>query len=120
MNALYLALLEDPIYAADYNAERVATPCRRRHGGPTSQTRRDPLWPERRDIMTNNDLLDNNALIWLRPSLCTSASCVEVALTDDSVYVRDGKNPEGPALRFDHDEWKAFRASVEAGQFSVD
>ena len=52
--------------------------------------------------------------------MCAAANCVEVALTDDSVYVRDGKNPEGPALRFDHEEWRAFRASIAAGQFSVD
>ena len=66
------------------------------------------------------ELPDNDALAWLRPKMCAAANCVEVALTDDSVFIRDGKNPEGPALRFDHEEWRAFRASIAAGQFSVD
>ena len=70
--------------------------------------------------MTSTDSPDSGALIWLRPTMCTTSNCVEVALTDDSVYMRDGKDPEGPALRFDHEEWRAFRASVVAGQFSVD
>lgn len=70
--------------------------------------------------MTSTNPQDTDALTWLRPALCGPATCVEVALTDDSVYVRDGKNPEGPALRFDHEEWRAFRASIAAGQFSVD
>ncbi|MBK6873734.1 MAG: DUF397 domain-containing protein [Kineosporiaceae bacterium] len=70
--------------------------------------------------MTSTELPDNDALTWLRPTMCAASNCVEVALTDDSVYVRDGKNPEGPALRFDHEEWRAFRASIAAGQFSVD
>lgn len=69
--------------------------------------------------MTRTDRPDNDALTWLRPKMCTSSNCVEVALTSDHVLVRDGKNPEGPALRFTHEEWRAFRASVVAGQFSV-
>ena len=70
--------------------------------------------------MTRIETPRPHALIWQRAAQCANSTCVEVALTDDSVYVRDGKNPEGPALRFDHEEWRAFRASIAAGQFSVD
>lgn len=36
--------------------------------------------------------------------------CVEVAVTSDTVHVRDSKNPTGPVLTFDHHEWAAFVA----------
>ncbi|MFN8079257.1 MAG: DUF397 domain-containing protein [Kineosporiaceae bacterium] len=70
--------------------------------------------------MTSSESPDTDALIWTRPTMCASANCIEVALTSDNVYVRDGKDPEGPLLRFDHEEWRAFRASMIDGQFSTD
>jgi hypothetical protein len=38
-------------------------------------------------------------------------------MTADYVYMRSAASPDGPWLRFNHDEWNAFVRSVkEAGQ----
>jgi hypothetical protein len=42
---------------------------------------------------------------------------VEVALVGDQYLVRDSKNPDQAALSFTADEWTAFVAGVEAGEF---
>ena len=42
-----------------------------------------------------------------------SRNCVEVAfLPDNTVGVRDSKNPAGPTLRFTTEEWSAFTAAA--------
>jgi hypothetical protein len=38
---------------------------------------------------------------------------------DGTVKVRDTKNPGGPALSFNHDEWSAFIGGVKNGEFEV-
>ncbi|MEU0507486.1 DUF397 domain-containing protein [Nocardia sp. NPDC005998] len=46
------------------------------------------------------------------------ADCVEVAfLGEGHVGIRDSKNPTGPALVFTPDEWDAFTAGVNDGEF---
>lgn len=47
-----------------------------------------------------------------------NSECVEVAILDGGmVGVRDSKNPTGPALIFAPDQWDAFTAGVNDGQF---
>jgi Domain of unknown function (DUF397) len=46
--------------------------------------------------------------------------CVEVAGNlPGMVAVRDSKDPDGPALVFSPDEWRAFTAGVRGGQFDL-
>lgn len=75
---------------------------------------------------------------WRKASGCTnSTTCVEVAFRKagacsnggqcvevggcgcdgGTVYVRDGKDPDGPVLRFTNAEWDAFLDGVVAGEF---
>jgi hypothetical protein len=35
-----------------------------------------------------------------------------------NVLVRDSKNPNGPVLRFSHEEWQAFLHGVLDGEFN--
>ncbi len=44
-------------------------------------------------------------------------TCVEVAVKEAGVAVRDSKNPQGGTLYFTHDEWSAFTKGVSAGEF---
>jgi hypothetical protein len=52
-----------------------------------------------------------------------SGNCVEVATnlldTEGVVFVRDSKNPDGPALAFTPAEWKAFTGGVRDGEFDL-
>ncbi|MFI6609290.1 DUF397 domain-containing protein [Streptomyces sp. NPDC050507] len=44
-------------------------------------------------------------------------NCVEVAPAGVGVYLRDSKDPHGPAHQFSGAEWGAFLAGVKAGEF---
>ncbi|MFF4382607.1 DUF397 domain-containing protein [Kitasatospora sp. NPDC001547] len=48
-------------------------------------------------------------------------NCVEVAMPSGPVsYIRDSKDPSGPALAFDRAAHSAFIAAVAAGEFDFD
>lgn len=42
-------------------------------------------------------------------------NCVEVADAGRFVHVRDSKDPDGPALRFDREQWRAFVTALTDG-----
>jgi Domain of unknown function (DUF397) len=56
---------------------------------------------------------------WRKSTLSRDDGCVEVALIDQFVAVRDSKNPEGPTLRFSSTEWEAFTGGVRNGEFDL-
>ena len=58
---------------------------------------------------------------WTQSTYCTSGDCVEARATaDGSVEVRDSKqNGTGPVLAFTADEWTAFLAGANDGQFKL-
>jgi hypothetical protein len=43
-------------------------------------------------------------------------NCVQVAFIDDSVLVRDSKDPSGPVLSFSHSGWAAFLIGTRGDQ----
>lgn len=54
------------------------------------------------------------------------SSRIEVAVvagskegSDHVIAMRDGKNPAGPVLIFTPDEWRAFTAGVQDGEFDL-
>ena len=52
-----------------------------------------------------------------RSSFCQTGACVEWGLDQDGVVLRDSKHPDGPALRFTPEEWRAFVLGVKADEF---
>jgi hypothetical protein len=46
-----------------------------------------------------------------------SGNCVEAALLDEGVAVRNSRFPDGPALIFTGAEWDAFLRGVQGGDF---
>jgi hypothetical protein len=60
---------------------------------------------------------DFSSVAWQRSTYCAHSSCVEVALLDDQVVIRDSKNAEGPMLFFTREEWTAFLAGARRGEF---
>lgn len=48
-----------------------------------------------------------------------NGNCVEVAITENAVGVRDTKNREGGILVFTPDEWRAFVGGVRDGEFDL-
>lgn len=45
-----------------------------------------------------------------------TGQCVEVALMQEAVYVRDSKVIDGPELEFAPEAWASFVSAVKAGQ----
>jgi len=61
---------------------------------------------------------DQPRVVWRKSSFSNGqANCVEVAMLDDAVAVRDSKDPAGPVLVFTPTEWRAFTRGVVDGQF---
>jgi hypothetical protein len=62
---------------------------------------------------------DLTAAAWRTSSLCDLNGCVEVAVLDDQVAVRDAKDRGGPVLLFSGREWEAFLGGVRGGEFDL-
>jgi hypothetical protein len=52
------------------------------------------------------------ALTWRKSSASDSDDCVEVAITEGMIMVRDSKNRHGGQLAFSSNGWGAFLAAV--------
>lgn len=52
---------------------------------------------------------------WRKSSHCDTNTCVEIMVASDTVYIRDGKNPDGGHLRLDRDAFAAFVADIKSG-----
>lgn len=63
-----------------------------------------------------------DSAIWRKSSRSSSngGQCVEVALNLPGVVaVRDSNDPEGPALVFTQDDWRAFLVGAKGGEFDL-
>ena len=56
---------------------------------------------------------------WKRSTRCANGSCVEVAVAEPVVAIRDAKIRNGPVLEFDRKAWDAFLAGVRSGEFDL-
>jgi hypothetical protein len=64
--------------------------------------------------------VDLNRAAWHKSSRSSgNGNCVEVAVVDEAVAVRDTKDRSGPMLVFTPAEWRAFVAGAKAGEFDL-
>jgi Domain of unknown function (DUF397) len=57
------------------------------------------------------------ALSWRKSSASGTGDCVEVALSNQRILVRDSKKRLPYILEFTFSEWRAFLSGVHAGEF---
>ncbi len=55
---------------------------------------------------------EESCITWRKSTASNSAGCVEFAVTDESVLIRDSVNPGGPVLRVSTAAWSAFLTSL--------
>jgi hypothetical protein len=64
--------------------------------------------------------MDLTRAAWHKSSRSSgNGNCVEVAILDDAVAVRDTKDRSGPVLVFTPAEWNAFVAGAKGGEFDL-
>ncbi|MFD7688356.1 DUF397 domain-containing protein [Streptomyces sp. NPDC059781] len=53
-------------------------------------------------------------LVWFRSSYSNGAGgeCVECAIRDDRIRIRDSKDMEGPTITVGHDAWAPFVRTI--------
>jgi uncharacterized protein DUF397 len=57
-------------------------------------------------------------LLWVKSSQSVaSGACVELALADDLIALRDSKNPDVPPLYYTRAEFEAFLYGAKHGEF---
>ena len=64
--------------------------------------------------------MDLSSAEFLKSSFSGPNGCVEVAIRDDGVAVRDSRNRDGAVLEFSSADWKAFVLGVKAGEFDLE
>ncbi|MBD0692462.1 hypothetical protein BG452_01840 [Streptomyces sp. CBMA123] len=65
---------------------------------------------------------DSTALqvVWRKSSYSGgNGDCVEVAAANSTMYIRDSKDPRGPALALPAETYAAFLQTVVAGRFDL-
>ena len=63
--------------------------------------------------------MDLSSAVWRKSTYSCTGNCVEVALVDDQIAVRDSKDRSGPVLVFTHAEWDAFLGGVRDREFDL-
>jgi hypothetical protein len=71
--------------------------------------------------------MDLSGALWRRAGTGEPGeACVEVAVVPGSkegsehvIAMRDSRSPDGPVLIFTPDEWRAFTAGVQDGEFDL-
>jgi hypothetical protein len=57
-------------------------------------------------------------LSWTRPMQCSAGACVEIAMTENAVFVRNSATPKAPIVSFTQVEWSSFVQAIRQGQFT--
>ncbi len=66
-----------------------------------------------------NEVADFSGAVWHKSTRSGGGGCVEVATIEHWVGVRDSKDRQGPVLVFRFDEWEAFLAGAQDGEFDL-
>jgi hypothetical protein len=64
---------------------------------------------------------ESSPAVWQksRESADGGGNCVEVAIIDTAVLIRNSQDPAGPVLSFSYPEWRAFLVGARNGEFDL-
>ena len=58
----------------------------------------------------------SSELEWRKSSRSGASNCIEMAIAEQAVLVRDSKDKAGPALSFSRTVWETFVHGIRSGQ----
>jgi predicted secreted Zn-dependent protease len=61
--------------------------------------------------------LGHNSLTWLTALSCNGGACVQVATDQNSILIRNSRQPDGPLVEYTPEEWHEFVSGVKKGDF---
>jgi hypothetical protein len=62
---------------------------------------------------------EEQSIVWRKSTVSNTGGCVEVAVRDGSVLIRDSKNPGGAVLSLSSAVWSAFLGYARSGEFAL-
>ena len=54
--------------------------------------------------------------VWRKSTRCGSSACVEIAMTESAILMRDSKDLNVPALHFSKNSWVDFVSAIRNGE----
>jgi hypothetical protein len=62
-------------------------------------------------------MLGHKSLIWRTALSCDGGACVEVAADQNSILIRNSRQPSGPLIEYTPEEWHEFVSGIKKGDF---
>jgi predicted secreted Zn-dependent protease len=59
----------------------------------------------------------HDSITWHTALSCESGACVEVAANQNTILIRNSREPDGPLIEYTAEEWHAFVSGVKKGDF---
>jgi predicted secreted Zn-dependent protease len=59
----------------------------------------------------------HNSLIWLTALNCDGGACVQVAADQNTILIRNSRQPDGPLIEYTPEEWHEFVSGIKKGDF---
>ena len=63
--------------------------------------------------------IEEPCIVWRKSTASNTGNCVEVAIVDGSLLVRDSMHQDGPVLRLSPAAWSSFLARVPASDVGL-
>ena len=64
-------------------------------------------------------MVDLSHAVWRKSTLSSTSNCIEVAMAQDPIAIRDSKDRTGPTLSFSPSDWQAFIGEIQEGEFNL-
>jgi predicted secreted Zn-dependent protease len=61
--------------------------------------------------------LSHDSITWHTALSCEGGACVEVAANQNTILIRNSRQPDGPLIEYTPEEWHAFVSGVKKGDF---
>lgn len=56
-------------------------------------------------------------ITWHTALSCESGACVEVAANQNTILIRNSRQPDGPLIEYTPEEWHEFVSGIKKGDF---